>query len=97
MGAAVVSDIASEVVEGKKRRGPQPRRRIDLPNGDFLEPRAEFANGIGVCDRTVARMNLPTTRIGGVCYVSHNASLEIIAARAQRRNQPTTLRRRRLR
>jgi hypothetical protein len=57
-----VSEVHTETVSGKKRRGPQPRRRIDLPNGDYLEPRAEFATKeLGVVDRTAARMNLPTT------------------------------------
>jgi hypothetical protein len=83
-----MSDISPEVVVGKKRRGPQPRRRIDLPNGDYLEPRSEFASGIGVHDRTCARMNLPTVYVGSVAYVRHNESLNAIAARAQRRNQP---------
>src|SRR6266481_6017216 len=47
----------ADVVAGKKRRGPQARRRIDLPSGDYLEPRAEFAErGLGVTDRTAKRM-----------------------------------------
>jgi hypothetical protein len=85
-----VSDVAPDTV---KRRGPQPRRRIDLPSGDYLEPRSTFAVGIGVHDRTAARMNLPTTYIGSVAYVPHNESLNVVAARVQRRNKPPRRRR----
>jgi hypothetical protein len=88
-----VSEVHTETVSGKKRRGPQPRRRIDLPNGDFLEPRTEFAATLGVVDRTCARLNLPTTYIGTVAYVAHNASLNVIAERVRRRNQPPQRRR----
>jgi hypothetical protein len=73
---------------GRRRRGPQPRRRIALPNGDHLEPRAELAGELGISDRTAARMNLPTTYIGNVAYVAHGASMAIIAARVRRPNQP---------
>jgi hypothetical protein len=84
----------ADVVAGKKRRGPQARRRIDLPSGDYLEPRAEFAErGLGVTDRTAKRMNLPTTYVGGVAYVPHNASLEVVARRVSRRNEPPARRR----
>jgi hypothetical protein len=80
----------SELVLTKtKRRGPQPRRRIDLPNGDFLVPRIEFADEtLGVCDRTVARMKLPTTYIGAIAYVPHNESLNIVAASIRRAVAP---------
>jgi hypothetical protein len=88
-----VSDATPDIVTQKKRRGPQPRRRIDLPDGDYLEPRSEFAAGLGVVDRTAARMNLPTTYIGGVAYVRHQKSLNDVAARVQRRNQPPRHRR----
>jgi hypothetical protein len=75
----------SELVTGRKRRGPQARRRIELPNGDYLEPRDVFADEtLGVCDRTVARMKLPTTYIGAIAYVPHNESLNIVAAGIRR-------------
>jgi hypothetical protein len=84
-----MSDISTETAAPTKRRGPQPRRRIELPDGDYLQPRAEFADSeLGVCDRTAARMNLPTTYIGNVAYVRHNASLQVIAERVRRRNEP---------
>jgi hypothetical protein len=83
-----MSDISTDVLAGKKRRGPQLRRRIPLPNGDYLEPRTEFAAELGVTDRTAARLNLPTTYIGNVAYIAHNASMAIIAGGIRRPNQP---------
>jgi hypothetical protein len=71
------------------------RPRIELPNGDTLEPRREFARDtLGVCDKTAQRMNLPTTYIANVAYVARNASLKIIAERIQRRGQQPQRRRR---
>jgi len=46
-----------------------------------------------MCDKTAARMNLPTTYIGGVAYVARGESLKIVAARVRRRNEPPTRRR----
>jgi hypothetical protein len=64
-------------------------KRIPLPDGDYLEPRAEFANDVlGVTDRTAQRMDLPTTYVGGVAYVPHRASLAVVAASVKRKNQP---------
>ena len=88
-----MSDLNTKIVASKKRRSPQPRHRIDLPNGEFLQPRRDFAAEIGVVDKTCARMNLPTTYVGNVAYVAHNASLNILAERVQRRNQPPERRR----
>jgi hypothetical protein len=79
-----MSDITTTIAAPAKRRGRQPRRRIDLPNGDFLQPRAEFAEAVlSVSDRTARRLNLPTTFIGNIAYVPHNASLAIVAAHVQ--------------
>jgi hypothetical protein len=78
----------TDVLAGKKRRGPQPRRRIGLPDGDYLQPRVEFAAEIGVSDRTCARMNLPTTYVGAVAYIAHDASMAIIANGIRRPRQP---------
>lgn len=60
---------------------------------NLLEPRANFAGEMGVCDKTASRMNLPTTYLGGVAYVARNASLKIVAERVRRRNQPQQRRR----
>jgi hypothetical protein len=89
-----MSDTTAEVLAGRKRRGPQPRRRIDLPDGDYLEPRTEFADSIGVHDRTAARMNLPTTYVGAIAYVQHDASLRLLAA-GIRQDRPPALKQRR--
>jgi hypothetical protein len=80
----------------RKRRGPPARLRIDLPSGDYLEPRVTFAKEvIGVCDRTAARLKLPTTYIGAVAYVPHNEALSVVAAGIRR--APPSLKRRRRR
>ena len=63
-------------------------RIIPLPDGDVLERRRDFAKiTLDVCDRTAARMNLPTTYIGNVAYVARNKSLRIIADRVRQKQQ----------
>jgi hypothetical protein len=79
-----MTDTNLETPLMRKRRGPQPRRRIDLPNGDFLQPRCDLAAELSVSERTVSRMNLPVTFLGGCAYHPHNESLDIIAARIRR-------------
>jgi hypothetical protein len=69
------------------------RPRIPLPDGDFLEPRRQWAEGIGITDRSARKLNLPTTYVANVAYVPHNASLQVIAERVRRPNQPPTKRR----
>jgi hypothetical protein len=65
------------------------RPDIPLPNGDTLKPRNRFASeNLNVTDRTVQRMGLPTTYIAGVAHVPVNESLNILAARIRRPNQP---------
>ena len=85
-----MSDITGE-------RHSRPRRRIaeiQIP-GDVLVPRADFARDVvGVCERTIVRLNVPTTYIGGVAYVAKNAGLKIVASTVRRRNEPVRKRRR---
>jgi hypothetical protein len=91
-----MSDVISETAAKPRGRPPgrQPRDRIDLPDGDYLEPRYKFAEEVlGVCDKTVARMNLPTTYVSNVAMVKHGASLKIIAEGVRRRNEPLPKRR----
>jgi hypothetical protein len=75
----------------------RPRRtlaQIKIPGGDTLVPREAFAHDvIGVCERTAARMNLPTTYVGGIAFVAHDASLKIVANLVKRRN-PAPVKRR---
>jgi hypothetical protein len=59
-----------------------------------LTPRIKFAQSIGLSDDTARKMNLPTTYIGSVAYVPRKASLQEIASRAKRRNEPAKRRRR---
>jgi hypothetical protein len=71
----------------------KPRRPIQLSD-DVLMPRRDFARDVlGVSDRTVARMNLPTTYVGNVAHVLRDASLRVLAERVRRRNEPQQRRR----
>lgn len=60
-------------------RGRAPRPHITLPNGSVLIPKSDAASEIGVAVRIITRMRLPSTRIGGVCYVARGAVLKAIA------------------
>jgi hypothetical protein len=78
----------------RKPRGKASRRHIQMPNGDVLLPRDDLARDvIGCSPRTAQRMNLPTTYIGNVAYVPRDASLQIIADRVKRLNEPSRKRR----
>jgi hypothetical protein len=69
------------------------RPDIQLLN-DIARPRSRFAQeNLNCCDKTAARMNLPTLYIRGVAHVLVAASLREIAARARRRNEPPRRRR----
>jgi hypothetical protein len=86
-----MSDLPSSNSEGRQTKH---RPHIELPDGEVLQPRQEFAHDeLGVCDKTAQRMDLPTIYIGNVAYVARNASLKIVAERVRRRNQPPKRRR----
>ena len=74
----------SEIAPEKAARRPV----ITLRNGEVLEPRRDFAQALGVSDKTAQRMNLPTTYIANVAYVARDASLMLIADRLRRKQQP---------
>jgi hypothetical protein len=61
--------------------------RIQLPDGDWLEPREDFAAYLRITTRTVQRMDLPTTYIGNKAYVQHNKAMQIVADGVRRPNQ----------
>jgi hypothetical protein len=50
--------------------GRVPRPRITLDNGDILIPKDEAASEIGISRRTLTRMRVSSTIVGGVSYVS---------------------------
>jgi hypothetical protein len=70
---------------GGRPRRPHPRHRINLSDGEFLQARSELAAELGVSVRTIARMNLPVTFVGGIAYHPHYESLDLIASRILRR------------
>jgi hypothetical protein len=80
--------VTDDTIISEGLRSPE-RPDIPLPDGEVLKPRKRFGReNLDVCDKTVQRYNLPTTYIGGVAYVKQNASLQILADKATRRNQP---------
>jgi hypothetical protein len=82
------TDTEERIVQ---HRTPLPE--IIIP-GDVLMQRALFARDVlGVHERTVARMDLPSTYISGITYVARDASLKIIADKVRRRNQQPKKRR----
>jgi hypothetical protein len=92
-----MSDVGIDVStpsRSRVTRRAKERPWIALASGDSLVPRCQWAEAKGISDKTAARMNLPTTYISNVAYVLDGASTEILAERVQRRNQPSTGRRR---
>ena len=89
-----MSDIATTPLLPPHRPTKLERPSIELPDGEILKPRAQFAAEIGVSDKTAARLNLPTVYVACIAYVAVNASLKQIGGRVKRRNQPPTRRRR---
>jgi hypothetical protein len=69
------TNLETPRVGGRPRR-LHPRHRINLADGEFLQARSELAKELGVSVRTIARMNLPTTHVGGVAYHPHFESLD---------------------
>jgi hypothetical protein len=87
-----MSDLSPDISQSHRSKHHRPIT-IELPDGRTLEQRAHFAGGLGVTDKTVKRLNAPTTYIGNVAYVDSKAALEIVAARIKHRNQPPKKRR----
>jgi hypothetical protein len=78
---------------GRRRRKQAPSGDIPLPDGDVFITRKKFAEKIGVSERSIARMGLVATTFGNVAYIKERASLQIMADRVERRNQPQKRRR----
>jgi len=81
-----LTDLTLDTLAVARRPKAKSRPRIQLPNGDELVPRQQFADEVGFTDRTARKLNLPTTYIANTAYVLRNASLAILAARVQSRN-----------
>lgn len=72
-----------------KRYTKHTPRRIKLPDGDVLWPRAEFCRKvIGVTERTARNLGLPNVLIGGVAYTPHDKALWVIASRIRHAPEP---------
>jgi hypothetical protein len=66
----------------RKAGGPPgrvPRPRITLDNGDILVPKDEAAQEIGISRRTLTRMRVPSTIVGGIAYISQRGLRQQIA------------------
>jgi hypothetical protein len=86
-------DTSAPRAPKKQRPTAKTRPRIPTADGDFLEPRQQWAGVVGITDRSARKLNLPTVYIAGVAYVPHRRSTEILVDRAQRRNEPAPHRR----
>jgi hypothetical protein len=64
------------------------RRDIILPNGKKIRPRARIAADVGVCEKTLARMNPATTYWGGVAHCDPDDILKMIGDGLKSKNQP---------
>jgi hypothetical protein len=84
-----MSDITTATIAHYR---PRPRPHITI-DGEVWKPRSDFANELGITDRTAARMNLRTTYIAGIAYVPSGESLTEVAAKARRRCEPAKRRR----
>jgi hypothetical protein len=83
-----MSDLSTVSVPRGRRPGIHDRRQIKIGN-DTAWPRTEFAAVLNVCDRNIARMNLPTLYVGNCAFVMYDASMRIIAdERVKRRGEP---------
>jgi hypothetical protein len=75
-----VTEIAPDTSLPKATRRADERPCIPLPGeDDYLEPRQQWAKGVGISDKTAGKLNLPTAYISNVAYVRHNASLRVLA------------------
>ena len=82
-----------ETVTVIRRPRPIPAE-IKLPDGDSLVPRKKFVKEeVHTSERSARRFDFPTTYISGVAYVKRNASLQILADKVTRRNEPQKRRR----
>jgi hypothetical protein len=71
----------------KRRRG-SPVKQFPVA-GDTAHLRIDWAeNELGVADRTVARMRLPTIYVGGWAYILRNASQKLLAENPRFRRLP---------
>ena len=74
----IVEIPAPKAKRGRPRKS-EVRPPIALPNGDRLVPRKQQAALLGVCERTLVRLHVPTTIFGGVAYVPDCATRQVIA------------------
>ena len=88
-----MANITVALPSPRQRMRREDRPSITLPNGKVLEPRVKFASDLGLSEKTVTRMNVPTTYIGCVAYVDRDEGLKHIGAGVKRRNQPARRRR----
>jgi hypothetical protein len=92
-----MSDVTVVTARARARRSNIRKPKTNLPSividGETWDPQKNFAATIGVCSKTVERMNLRSVLIGGVRYVNVTEGLREIAARARRRNAAPVRRR----
>jgi hypothetical protein len=81
LGCPTMNGAAHTMAKKFRREHPHIQLRSDT-----AVPRRDFAQQVGISDRTARRLNLPTMYMANVAYVMRNGSLEIVADRVKRRN-----------
>jgi hypothetical protein len=90
-----ISATMSEVPANLRPRLRAVTRPDIIIDGKIWRPRQRIAEeDIHVSDKSAKRYNFRTVYIGGVAYCPVEESLRDIAARARRRNEPPSRRRR---
>jgi hypothetical protein len=74
-----IAEIPAPKAKRGRPRKSEVRPPIPLPNGDRLVPRKQQAALLGVCERTLVRLRVPTTIFGGVAYVPDPATRQVLA------------------
>ena len=74
-----IAEIPAPKAKRGRPRKSEVRPHIPLPNGDRLVPRKQQAALLGICERTLVRLRVPTAIFGGVAYVPDCATRHIIA------------------
>ncbi len=83
--AQVATHTAATRGRFKATRKAKERPVIQLPDGRIFEPRQQWAQDVGITNKTASTMGLPTIFAGNVAYVDRDASYAILLARRQRK------------
>jgi hypothetical protein len=90
-----LTDVATTITESARHFiAPEDRPDIQLPDGETLRARVNYARDLGMSERALRRLNLPTTYLANVAYIATKAAGKRLAAGVKCRNEPPARRRR---